>query len=60
MHAMLVSRHLFLAFALALASGLGRAADTTEAPLKGYESVEVAPSKTSIYLGYVSMTIPTF
>lgn len=46
--------------ALALAGGIGRAAEAVEAPAKGYESVEVAASKTSIYLGYVSMTMPTF
>lgn len=34
--------------------------EVADVPLKGYESVEVAPSKTSIYLGYVSMTMPTF
>ena len=31
-----------------------------EAPLSNYARVEVAPAKTSIYVGSVSMTMPTF
>lgn len=46
--------------ALALASGAGRAAEPAEATPGGYDSVEVAAAKTSIYLGYVSMTMPVF
>lgn len=54
-------RRCFLAIlALALASDTGRAEEAAKTPLKGYETVEVAASKTSIYLGYVSMTMPTF
>lgn len=61
---MLARRRFIALLALALAGGIGRAAEqavaTAEAPVKGYESVEVAASKTSIYLGYVSMRMPTF
>lgn len=34
--------------------------DAAEAPLTRYSRVEVAPTKTSIYVGSVSMTMPTF
>ena len=45
-----------LLFALALALG----ARGAEAPLSRYDRVEIAPTKTSIYVGSVSMTMPAF
>jgi hypothetical protein len=35
-------------------------AASTEAPLTAYARIEVAPAKTSIYVGSVSMTMPVF
>ena len=35
-------------------------ATAAEAPLARFEHVEVAPAKTSIYVGTVSLTMPTF
>jgi hypothetical protein len=35
------------------------AAHCAESPLKNYDRVEIAPTKTSIYIGTVSMTLPT-
>jgi hypothetical protein len=47
---------LFCALSLAWAS-LGRGADS---PLSGFDRVTIEPTKTSIYIGTVSMTMPTF
>ena len=54
---LLRARCLAICFAL-IASTTNAAA--AEAPLSSYARVEVAPAKTSIYVGSVSMTIPTF
>lgn len=43
-------------FAGALAALPGRAA---EAPLRTFDRVDIAPTRTSIYIGTVSMTLPT-
>jgi hypothetical protein len=54
---LLRARPLVVCFALiAGTTCLGAA----EAPLSDYARVEVAPAKTSIYVGSVSMTMPTF
>ena len=37
-----------------------RFSSAAEAPLARYDRVEVAPSKTSIYVGTVSLTVPPF
>lgn len=42
---------------LTLATAAARAA---ERPLSAYDRVDIAPTKTSIYIGSVSMTTPTF
>lgn len=39
---------------------LALAARAAEAPLATYDRVTIAPTKTSIYIGTVSMTMPTF
>ncbi len=39
---------------------LARAAAATDFPLEKFNCVDVAPTKTSIYLGSVSLTMPTF
>ena len=43
--------------ALALIAGVARA---DEPDLRRYDRVEIAPTKTSIYIGSVSMTMPSF
>jgi hypothetical protein len=48
---------LAVALALTVLACRGAAAET---PLTRYARVEVAPTKTSIYVGTVSMTLPTF
>ena len=40
--------------------GLVSGATAIERPLQVYNKVEIAPTKTSIYIGSVSMTMPTF
>lgn len=47
-----------LALCLALAAASSRVF-AVDAPLTNYARVEVAPTKTSIYVGSVSMTMPT-
>ncbi len=56
-----------LAFVLALAAGHARAAEPAPAiaapapaPAPDYARVEVAPAKTSIYIGTVSLAMPAF
>ena len=49
-----------LAVCAALLSGALRCGAAGNALLPGYERVVVAPAKTSIYLGTVSMTMPAF
>ena len=50
-------RHLTIVIcALSLALGLGAA----EAPLSNFDRVTIAPTRTSIYIGTVAMTMPTF
>jgi hypothetical protein len=56
--AMLRRVRMTLAVALAVAGAMITGAG--EAPLADYARVEVAPTKTSIYLGVVSMTMPAF
>jgi hypothetical protein len=52
-------RWIFLmALAVVLANGRSGAAEPV--PPGGYDRVEVAPSKTSIYIGVVTMTTPAF
>ena len=46
--------------ALLCALTLALAARASEAPLSAYERVTIAPTKTSIYIGTVSMTMPAF
>jgi hypothetical protein len=53
----MLRRLMLLVVLLAAATWCSRAADV---PLAGYARVEVAPTKTSIYLGSVSMTMPAF
>ncbi len=52
-------RRLLAALLCALALAVPRAR-ATERPIAAYDRVEIAPTKTSIYLGSVSMTMPTF
>jgi hypothetical protein len=40
--------------------GLHTRAETIERPLEVYQQVDIAPTKTSIYVGSVSMTTPLF
>jgi hypothetical protein len=47
-----------ISLCLALASGV--IARGAEAPLSRYDRVDIAPTKTSIYVGSVAMTMPTF
>jgi hypothetical protein len=54
----MLSRHV-ASLALALAGLLGASA-AGEVPLSRYDQVNVAPSKTSIYVGTVTMTLPKF
>src|SRR5512142_726136 len=39
---------------------VGTFAQATEVPIARYDHVEIAPTKTSIYIGSVSMTMPSF
>jgi hypothetical protein len=48
------------AFFLLLAVGLPLRAPAAALPLITFQSVDVAPTKTSIYIGTVSMTMPPF
>lgn len=52
----MLRRFAFPLLACLLAAPAGRAA---EAPLRTYERVDIAPTRTSIYIGTVSMTLPT-
>jgi hypothetical protein len=52
-----------LACVLILSVGLlgsARAASSADRPAEAYAQVEIAPTKTSIYIGTVSMTMPAF
>ena len=51
-------RHLFAAGLAALA--FVAATPAAEVPLRRYDRVEIAPTKTSIYIGTVTMTMPVF
>ncbi|MBL9186920.1 MAG: hypothetical protein JNK23_05545 [Opitutaceae bacterium] len=45
---------------LALTLALAGSAVASEPDLRPYDRVEIAPTRTSIYIGSVSMTMPTF
>lgn len=45
---------------LLCALGLALAAGAVEAPIGTFDRVTIAPTKTSIYIGTVAMTMPTF
>lgn len=47
-------------FVALLGSALALAAENAELPLQAFQRVDIAPTKTSIYVGTVSMTMPTF
>jgi len=50
----------FALFALFFFPWTARVGHAAEAPLSRFERVEVAPTKTSIYVGSVTMTMPPF
>jgi hypothetical protein len=51
-------RHLLVAGLFA--AGLAIAAAAAESPISRFDRVDIAPTKTSIYIGSISMTMPTF
>lgn len=55
----MLRRGILLSWSLALAA-LWPAGRAAELALKHYDQVEVAPAKTSIYVGSVSLTMPAF
>ena len=52
--------HWLLALVLLACTFLAPAARAAELPLDRYQRVDIAPTRTSIYIGSISMTMPTF